>query len=144
LKIDILGAQSAEKSDLCRQLSLHFQHSDALAVADLAHNDLALSSLRKADITLVMGLNMPFDNEAMCEDALIRSTLNRCGINYHMVYGAGESRLQNALRCFDPVRFEPETQTSVQQLRKWQIKTCERCSDPECEHRLFTDLLKQS
>jgi hypothetical protein len=120
---------------------LHFQYADAVAVAVFAHDDLAFLASRRGKITLLMGLNFPFEAETLRVDALIRSTLARHSINFHVVYGTGATRLQSALQCLS-VNFEDE------QLHKRPVRlqpwACERCSDPVCEHRLFQDLLHQA
>jgi hypothetical protein len=141
LNVSILGAQSADTSELCRQLSLQFQYADAVAVAVLAHDELAFLSSRVGEITLLVGLNLPYEAETLRVDALIRSALTRHNINFHVVYGTGTKRLQSALRCLS-VNFEDEQlDKRPVRLQQW---ACERCSDPVCEHRLFQDLLNQA
>jgi nicotinamide riboside kinase len=124
---------------------------------DTSLYDLALQYQRSFDVTLLMGLDIPWvadgiqrDGPQMREpvDAKIRAALARGGISYQVVYGSGEARLQHALRCLKTTtedlavqstsQQKPENQ--VQKLRNW---VCERCSDPECEHRLFQDLLNK-
>ncbi len=128
----------------------------ALTVAvysDLLFNDpslynMALTHQRTFDATLLMGLDLPWvedgiqrDGSHMREpvDTALRAALDRGGIQFQVVYGTGESRLHNALRCLNMV-FE-STENQPQRLRTW---VCERCSDPVCEHRLFVDLLNKS
>jgi nicotinamide riboside kinase len=131
----------------------------ALTVAvysDLYFNDLALYDMalaahqRTFDATLLMGLDLPWVADGMLRDGahmrepvdtLLRTALARGGIPFQVVYGTDESRLQNALRCLDAAAEDMALQNRPQRLRNW---VCERCSDPECEHRLFRDLLKQA
>jgi nicotinamide riboside kinase len=129
----------------------------ALTVAvysDLLFNDatlydIALMHQRTFDATLLMGLDVAWVADGIQRDgvhlrepvdALLRTALARGGINYQVVYGASESRLQNALRCLNIEISRPQIQTRRQRMSNW---VCERCSDPECEHRLFTDLVKK-
>jgi nicotinamide riboside kinase len=129
----------------------------ALTVAvysDLLFNDatlydIALMHQRTFDATLLMGLDVAWVADGIQRDgvhlrepvdALLRIALARGGINYQVVYGAAESRLQNALRCLNIEISRPQIQTRRQRMSNW---VCERCSDPECEHRLFTDLVKK-
>jgi hypothetical protein len=141
VNITILGAQSADKSELCRQLTSHFQYADAVAVTALAPDELAFSPSRAGNITLLLGLSMPYETESLHVDALIRSALARHNISYHVVYGTGAMRLQSALRCLN-ANFEDEQRGKRPvRLQQW---ACERCSDPVCEHRLFQDLLHQA
>lgn len=121
---------------------------------DTSLYDLALEHQRSFDTTLLMGLDLPWvqdgiqrDGAHMREpvDAALRDALTRGGIQFQVVYGAGESRLRNALRClnsqFEDMSAEASSLKSrPQRLQNW---VCERCSDAVCEHRLFRDLLKK-
>lgn len=121
---------------------------------DTSLYDMALTHQHTFDATLLMGLDLPWvadgiqrDGAHLREpvDTALRTSLARGGIQFQVVYGADEIRLQNALRCINskiediasvgvPLKNQPK------RLRNW---VCERCSDPVCEHRLFRDLLKQ-
>lgn len=128
--------------------------------------DMALAHQRNYDLNLVTGLDLPWVADGLQRDgphvrepvdALIRAALARGKIDYQVVYGAGDVRLANALKCiedFTPSRqvempqaaptdktldMDPDTSLSTRQMR-----ACERCSDPECEHRLFTSLLPKT
>lgn len=120
--------------------------------------DMALAHQRSYDLTLVTGLDLPWvadglqrDGPHMREpvDALIRAALARGKINYQVVYGTGDLRLANALKCIEARTHahQPEmhqassTDLTLETRQPW---VCERCSDPECEHRLFTSLLPKS
>lgn len=105
----------------------------------------ALERQRGYDLTLVTGLDLPWADDGLHRDAasrervdqLVRSLLEQAGIAYRVVYGTGDDRLRNALACLpDPLR-PPDT--SPQRAWTWQ---CDKCSDPDCEHRLFTSLVR--
>lgn len=112
----------------------------------------AIVQQRRYDLCLLMGLDLPWvpdglfrDGPALREatDALLRRELQTAGIPYQTLYGPLERRLQQALRAIGPllgrslVNEDPHWATG---RRPW---TCDQCSDPECEHRLFTQLLQQ-
>lgn len=112
--------------------------------------DMALAHQRTFDLTLLTGLDLPWVADGLQRDgphvrepvdALIRAALLRGNINYQVVYGAGTSRLENALTCLglgkSVAQITQDTTTSNRKL--W---VCERCSDPDCEHRLFTSLIR--
>jgi nicotinamide riboside kinase len=113
--------------------------------------DMALTHQRSFDATLLMGLDLPWvedgiqrDGAHMREpvDTALRAALARGGIQFQVVYGTGESRLHNALLCLN-MAFE-STENRPQRLRNRVFNwVCERCSDPDCEHRLFRDLIKK-
>ena len=74
--------------------------------------------------------------------------LERCGLRYRVVYGQGLQRLHNALLALG---FSGEDETAWQTRLNAQFALnegrtpwlCEKCSDPDCEHRLFTGLLQR-
>lgn len=106
----------------------------------------------QATLTLLMGLDLPCtaDQQAAREaaDARLRALLARGGTAYRVVYGQGERRIENALNAIKKVAvsaygtsargtFDSDSSPRSARLRAW---NCEKCSDPECEHRLFTAL----
>jgi nicotinamide riboside kinase len=106
----------------------------------------ALERQRSYDITLVSGLDLPWIADGLQRDgphvrepvdALVREALAKAGVAYRVVYGSGPQRLANALRAIG--EFDRGGESTSQQAWAWQ---CEKCSDPECEHRLFTGLIK--
>ncbi len=128
-------------------------YSDLLFI-DTSLYDLALAHQRSFDATLLMGLDLPWvpdgiqrDGAHMREpvDTALRDALARGGIQFQIVYGTGESRLLNALRCLnshveDTASEDSSLKSQPHRLRNW---VCERCSDPVCEHRLFRDLIQK-
>lgn len=123
---------------------LYFQDRTLLAPAIAAQGSYGL--------TLLMGLDLPWqadglfrDSPAVREatDALLRRELQAGGIAYQAVYGEGDARLAQALRAIGTALGRPLVQEDpalATGLRPW---SCENCSDPECEHRLFTGLLSR-
>ena len=90
--------------------------------------------------TLVTGLDLPWVADGLQRDAahpreevdaLVRHALQKAGIRYQVVYGQGEERLQSALAALGAPLPGRESNWA------W---SCEKCSDPECEHRLFRRL----
>jgi nicotinamide riboside kinase len=112
----------------------------------------ALEQQRTYDLTLLMGLDLPWvpdglfrDGPALREatDVLLRRELGAAGIPYQTLYGPLQRRVQQALRAIGGELWRtltPEDPAWAQGRRPW---TCEKCSDPDCEHRLFTQLLQQ-
>jgi nicotinamide riboside kinase len=118
---------------------------------------MALAHQTLYDVTLVTGLDLPWVADGWQRDGpqmrgpvdtLVRQALERAGIPYRVIYGQGPRRLNNALLALG---LEGED-TSAQDVREqgqfainqgrsaWQ---CNDCSDPACEHKLFTRLVKQ-
>jgi hypothetical protein len=67
-------------------------------------------------------------------DARLRDVLQREGVGFSMVYGQGPQRLAGALAV-----LEPGASTMPQARSNWRW-LCDKCSDADCEHRLFSDL----
>ncbi len=123
---------------------------DSLYPMALAHQSLY-------DATLIMGLDLPWVPDGLQRDGphvqgpvdkLVRQALDRAGIAYRVVYGQGHQRLNNALLALglsgedtatDLIR--DKAQFAINQGRTAWV--CNECSDPDCEHKLFTGLLAQ-
>jgi len=99
--------------------------------------------------TLLMGLDLPgLGPEQQTEDSLLRQALISAQSPFRIVYGVGVHRLNNALLALGLT----EVNTAAWQDRErsqfninggqdtW---VCNDCSDPVCEHKLFTRLLTQ-
>ena len=115
----------------------------------------ALEHQRSYHLTLLTGLDLPWVADGLQRDgahvrepvdALVRAALDGAGIPYRIVYGSGTARLDNALFAINSAAlcegilgaqaiFRSENVTS----RPW---ACEKCSDPDCEHKLFSGLLR--
>ena len=105
----------------------------------------ALERQRGYHITLVTGLDLPWVADGLQRDgphvrepvdALVREALARANVPYRTVYGRGKERLENALAAIAAAseRKAPDGASA------W-VWSCDKCSDPECEHRLFTGLI---
>ena len=106
---------------------------------------------RRADLTLVTGLDLPWvadghqrDGPAVqaAVDAALRLALERAALPYSVVYGQGPARTAAALRALGQVM--PAWQAVVQQAldgftpqaqrpRRWRTR-CQDCLQPDCEH----------
>jgi len=124
--------------------ALYFQDTTLLAPS--------LATQRTCDCTLLMGLDLPWvpdglfrDSPAVRDatDTLLRRELQGAGIAFQTVYGQGDARLQQALRAVGTAlgrSLVKEDLALANGLRPW---SCDHCSDPDCERRLFTGLLSR-
>jgi nicotinamide riboside kinase len=117
-------------------------YSDVL-FQDPSHYSFALSHQRIYQHTLVTGLDLPWHADGIQRDgpatraridARLREVLQREGLAFSMVYGQGLQRLAGALAV-----LEPGASTVPQARSNWRW-LCDKCSDADCEHRLFSDL----
>jgi nicotinamide riboside kinase len=110
----------------------------------------ALQFQKCFDITLLTGLDMPWEPDGLQRDgpqvrepvdALLRTALHSAGIAYRVVYGTGDARLMNALNAINSIAAHAHFYSSKHQntSKPW-VWMCDKCSDPECEHRLFSTL----
>jgi nicotinamide riboside kinase len=106
---------------------------------------MALAHQKTYHHTLVTGLDLPWIADGLQRDgahvrepidALLRSQLASAGVPYKVIYGSGEDRLHNALAA---INFATIGVTGFKKTSRW-VWACDKCSDPECEHRLFTNL----
>ena len=124
-RVGLLGAPGTGRTQLARELSPHAQATEL--------PDAAAAS--GCDAVLVLGLDLPSAAGGEAEDARIRGALQSAGIPFQVVYGRGAQRLRSALQALGLAPTPDEGNAG----RAWNW-VCEKCSDPECEHRLFTRL----
>lgn len=128
-------------------------YSDLL-FADRSLYPMALAHQRSYHFTLLTGLDLPWVADGLQRDgphvrepvdALVRAALMGAGIGFHTIYGHGNARLFNAVNAIEieannykltgaKGTFDSKSATPW----RW---SCDKCSDPDCEHRLFTGLL---
>ena len=131
-RVGILGAPRTGRTQLAAELSAHLANPGvtALAIAEIGPEGLAA-----CDSALLMGLDLPSAAGSEAEDARLRTLLLSAGVPFQIIYGHGAQRLHAALRALDLVERQDERSAG----RAW-TWVCDKCSDPACEHRLFTRL----
>jgi nicotinamide riboside kinase len=112
----------------------------------------ALDWQRRAGLTLLMGLDLPWvpdglfrDSAAVREatDTALRQALQAAGLPYQTVHGKGEARTRQALRAIGAALGQPLVTNDPAWPAGRRPWSCDTCSDPGCEHRLFTQLLQR-
>jgi nicotinamide riboside kinase len=148
----IARAQEARVDDAAARCDVVVADTTALIVAlygALLHprSELyrfAIERLRAYGRVLLTGLDLPWAPDGLhrCQatrddvDAQLRELLARESIAYRVVYGRGPQRLASALAA---IATELAPALPEANRRAW---NCEKCSDPECEHKLFTRLVQ--
>lgn len=157
-----------------RQAEAALKHPHGWVIADTPPLQLAVASHPPGDneslypvalahrglyeLTLVTGLDLPATPQASRDenpgqreatDALLRQTLASAGADFRVVYGRGQARLHNALIALglnpdDPMQRQGRENAQFGLNAGRQPWLCEKCSDPGCEHRLFTGLIRQA
>lgn len=124
---------------------------------DLSLYPAAIEGMRRFDLVLLAATDLPWVADGLQRsspaqrtafDACLRAALARAGIAHQVIYGLGQERLRNAQRALhasgrlpDGVGMGWTCDDEAEGLRRWSW-TCEKCSDPQCEHRLFTEALR--
>lgn len=126
----------------------------------------ALTQQAQFDLTLVMGLDIAWQADGLQRDGahvrepvdgLIRAALNKAHLPFKVIYGQGDSRLNAALLAINESLLQNTMATlkmsnlsaAITEREDGQYglnrgKTawrCERCSDSDCEHQLFSSLI---
>ena len=163
LTIALLGAPHTGKSALAGSLNSAAKAGAWPVALTLAASLPALpATLPSYTLVLLTGLPTPPDSlrdscqTAACRhlqeaaDASIRSALAEAGVPYLVLYGRPEERLAQACAAIghllQPAQAgRPASQNDQpDQLpgshRPW-VWSCDKCSDPQCEHTLLTRLL---
>lgn len=159
--------QGHEQGAIARQQAVNLEHmpdrgyvlADTTPLMTAIYSDLlfhdttlypfALQHHRLYDLTLVMGLDLPWIADGIQRDgpavraqvdARLREVLGAQAIPYSMVYGTGAARTTCALQSIAHHRGLASA-TATARAANWQWN-CEKCSDARCEHQLFSVLLK--
>ena len=125
-------------------------YSDVL-LGDASLYPFALAHHAVYHLTLVMGLDLPWvadgiqrDGTSMQArvDARLRAVLQAHDLRFGVVYGHAMHRCECALLAIEQASAQvvrgPQRASESQQRWQWM---CEKCSDAQCEHQLFTALL---
>jgi len=112
----------------------------------------SLKTQQPCHLTLLMGLDLPWQADGLFRDgpgmradidAVLRRELQSADIPFQTVYGSSEARLQHALRAVGSLlnhQLVPHDLLLEAGTGRW---TCENCSDPDCERKLFSGLVSQ-
>jgi nicotinamide riboside kinase len=123
--------------------------------ADASLYHFALAHQSSYDLTLVTALDLPWVADGLQRDgvhvrepvdAMLRLALESGKTPYQVIYGKGLDRLQNSINAINSIARIPIPDCGIglkslsNRMRNW---VCEKCSDPDCEHVIFRNLLQQ-
>jgi nicotinamide riboside kinase len=122
-----------------------------LIFGDLSLYPFALAHHTVYDLTLLTGLDLPWVADGIQRDGLdmqrrvdarLREVLQAHGLRYSVVYGQGAQRLACALAALDQCAQQAANGPALPEPggARWQW-VCDKCSDAQCEHQLFSRLL---
>ena len=156
-----IAAEQARRIDAAAALGIVVADTTALMTAvysDLLFDDhalyaSALAAQGRYAVTLLTALDIPWVADGLQRDgphvrepvdAKVRAALSRGGIAYTVVHGSGDERLANAWSAINSIaRSAGGTGAGARFGLKKPAWTwaCDKCSDPDCEHRLFSNLV---
>ena len=141
MKISVVGAPGTGRSQLSADLNVSLRTASLNAVVTVSHVDV----LADADLIFLMGLETVL-GATVEADQSIRAALIQTGLAHDVLYGSPEDRFFRAFKTIKKrlaiTTFEKASPENTSGDAKRWIWECEKCSDPHCEHRLLTDLLK--
>jgi len=154
LNIALLGACPVQLSELAAALDRAAQAlGRRIRLVTAVGADALPAGLPRFDLVLLAGLEAPYkavtDVDAATDpeaaDQSIRTALTRADVSYRVLYGTADERLAHALQALEsllPAASRPRQSASPGGLKSqpW-VWMCDKCSDPQCEHRLLTALL---
>ncbi len=145
MKIAVVGAPGTGRSTLVQALRQALQ-ADAGMASSTVTKVLALEPHHPYELTLLLGLDLPQhcaadDTVALQADANLRHALATQSIAHAVVYGIHQARTDCALQAIAYRRaLATKRPTAPSPAWHW---NCETCSDADCEHRLFSALLRK-
>lgn len=141
MNIALLGSACSEKLQLFAALDQALKKSGWQVTLLMPDTKALADILQSVHLTLLMGLGTAAD-KFQTEDQKIRAALADQGVAYAVLYGSGQERLAQALTIVENTMApgKRNAKTREENSRPW-IWLCDTCSDPQCEHRLLTDLL---
>ena len=159
LRIALLGASRTQVSELAAALDQALKASGWQALLVTVAGAAALpADLAGFGLVLLTGLESPapslfWDTRASAlepaqeaADQSIRAALAHGAVAYRVLYGTPDERLAHALHAIEnllaPARIRPSQKAGSGNTKNqpW-VWMCDKCSDPQCEHRLLTALL---
>jgi HTH-type transcriptional regulator, transcriptional repressor of NAD biosynthesis genes len=133
----------ADTTSLMTAVYSHVLFQDESLYAD------ALKHQRSYDLTLVTGTDLAWVSDGLQRDGVqmrsaidrkLRSVLQAHQIDHAIIYGEEGQRLQSALDIITHRHEYPAPRSTPTTNWHW---SCDSCSDPDCEHRLFTRLMSK-
>ena len=132
MRVIITGAHTPDLVWLAQHLPALLPEADVSWLDHRAILNWLESQARDESRLLLSGLDQVQVREQSALqtiDADLRQALAKAGMAYGVVYGQGLQRLLNAQRLVQP--------QDLPQRAAW---VCDKCSDPDCEFKLFTGL----
>lgn len=126
----VAGAPGTQPNEVARALAALEPGLPCKALAA----PLELEDLPAGTTVLLLAHDTPSPADAQADDAW-RAALWKSQVPHQVIYGTDETVVTHAAQALGLLPMPPR-----RTMAAW---ACEKCSDPDCEHRLFQDLLAQ-
>ena len=146
LKVALAGAAGSGKAQLLFALNQALESGGLPAVAVVAYPAaLATPAPASYGLTLLMGLETRH-RDMQQADQQLRAALASNGSSFQVLYGTSAERLAQAMdlvtaRVSQPIQSAALPEADASGRAKPWLWSCDKCSDPQCEHKLLTALL---
>ncbi|MBC7610935.1 MAG: hypothetical protein H7228_15430 [Polaromonas sp.] len=135
LKIALLGVPDTGTSRLATHLNYTLQASNWSAAVLI----VMAPTGQQFDLIFLMGLESATADMQRADNA-IRAALMHDQTTHEVLYGSASERHAQVIKAI--AKRLGKNSTSDPKGDSW-VWTCDNCSDPHCEHKLFTDLLEK-
>ena len=141
--IALLGAEGTGKARLAEALAQRLAQRGiaatlvAVPLPDQGLDARALEPYRGHALILLVAPASPTP-----ADDRLRQALMEANLGFAVVHGDGPEQLANAWNAINAAA-DPDARRGARESAAAWSWSCEKCSDPACEHRLFSDLLAQ-
>jgi energy-coupling factor transporter ATP-binding protein EcfA2 len=140
--IALLGADGSGKTQLAEALAQRLaQRGIAATLAadplpEHAFDAATLEAYRGCALILLIAPASPTPFDEMLREALMGANLG-----FAVVHGAGAEQLANAWNAINAAADPDARRSAGQEATAAWSWACDKCSDPACEHKLFSDLV---
>lgn len=139
--IALIGADDSGKARLAEALVQRLAQRDiaaSIVVEPLPGRSIDPGTLEAHRGTLILFI------AAACptpDDDMLRKVLMDAKLSFAVVHGQGEEQLANAWNAINAAADADARRPGAPERSAAWSWACEKCSDPACEHRLFSDLV---
>ena len=138
--IALLGAQGSDASAMLEEtLAARLRGTPLRAQA--IHDETQWRSALASPPARVL-LLAPVDSAGEAQGQRWRALLAEAGVDFSVLHGDARARSESAWQLVQPLLGELPSQPQVPRGSKRWAWSCEKCSDPACEHQLFQDLIR--
>jgi predicted Zn-dependent protease len=134
-----VGAPDTGKATLAQALINEIRtYNEHLKVTVVDCTSL-IDTIFSVDLALLIGVDSRDISKSQTIHHQLRTALAVSNLPFAVIYGDAQTRKQSALDAIAHHLKRPIARSSHDTVWKW---ACANCADAQCEHRLFTQLLR--